>query len=216
MRGGGLERHFGGVHRVVAAIVQLRLSRRPSDSPPARRAPCTRAAPSQPEGMKLRGTTPPTTASSNTMSVEPSVTGTELDPHVAELPVTAGLLLVAALHLHGLANRLAVRNLRVFQHAVRAELARQLAADNIKVHFALTGEQRLRRFGGLCSSVTDGSSSIRRLEAGEHLVFLALLGGVNSLRNAGRRVLQLGGLNNGVRRRRTERVAGGRVLQASP
>ena len=67
--GSRLERHFGGVDRVVGAVVQLRVQADHRDSRPARRCWMFSRRPFSTDGMKLRGTTPPTTASSNSKSM---------------------------------------------------------------------------------------------------------------------------------------------------
>ncbi len=62
-----------------------------------------------------------------------AVTGLEIDDDIAELAVAAGLLLMAALLLAGLADGLTVGNARSFQTDLHAELILQLGLDHIQM-----------------------------------------------------------------------------------
>ena len=138
------------------------------------------------------------------------VVGTELDPHVAELAVSAGLLLVAALHVDLLADGLAVGDLRELQHALRAELAGQLLGDDFQMQLAQAGEHALGGFHVLFHA--DGRVFLHQAaEAGEDLVFLARLFGVHGHGDAGRRELEVFKLHGLVRV--AQRVAGGDAAQ---
>ena len=69
----------------------------------------------------------------------------EPDLAVAELPVAAGLLLVAAVRLGRGGDRLAVRDPRQLQVHLDAEAALQLRDRDLDVRLALAGEQQLLR-----------------------------------------------------------------------
>ena len=65
------------------------------------------------------------------------------DPAIAELAVTAGLFLVAALHTGGAADGFAVRNFRRVQLHFDTIAAFQAADDNFEMLLAIAGEQKL-------------------------------------------------------------------------
>ena len=69
----------------------------------------------------------------------------ELDLAVAELAVTAGLLLVAAVRFGGGGDRLAVRNARQLQRDLHAEPPFQFGHRHLDVRLSLPGEQQLLR-----------------------------------------------------------------------
>ena len=107
----------------------------------------------------------------------------ELYPYVAELAVTAGLLLVTALNLDGLADGLAIRDLGILKHGLCAELGLQLLIGDFQMQFAHTGKQRLGGKLALC----DAQRGILDSQAGqtrEYLVFAAGLLGVYRQRDA--------------------------------
>ena len=72
-----------------------------------------------------------------------ALAGLEADEHIAELAVSAGLLLVSALNFDLLADGLSVCNLRHAEIDLNAELVLELGNDNIKVLLAETGEHLL-------------------------------------------------------------------------
>ena len=72
-----------------------------------------------------------------------ALAGLEADEHIAELTVSAGLLLVSALNLDLLADGLSVCDLRHAEIDLNAELVLELGNDNIKVLLAETGENLL-------------------------------------------------------------------------
>ena len=65
----------------------------------------------------------------------------QADPAIAELAVTAGLFLVAALHFGSAANGFAIRNFRSVQLDVDAVALLQAAHDHFDVLLAAAGEQ---------------------------------------------------------------------------
>ena len=71
----------------------------------------------------------------------------ELDPHVTELPVTAGLLFVATLRLAALADGFAVRYARRFQRDLHAELVLQLCQRHFQVLGTQAADDLLLGFG---------------------------------------------------------------------
>ena len=71
--------------------------------------------------------------------------GFDLDPHVAELPVSARLLLVAVLHPRAAAYRFLVRHLRRFERHLHAELAPHLLQRHVEMRVAQAAHQRLVR-----------------------------------------------------------------------
>ena len=118
------------------------------------------------------------------------VIGTELDDDVAELAVSAGLLLMAAAYVDLLADGLTVRDFGILQDALYAELGSKLLGGNFDVKFAQTGEQGL---GGL-NILGDGEGRVffdQTVESGEDLVFFAGLLGVNCHGDAGSRELDV-------------------------
>ena len=124
--------------------------------------------------------------------------------------MAAALLLVTALHLNRLADGLAIGDLRILEHGVRAELALQLLAHDFKLQFALTADER---FGG---HRVFGDDHIRHFlaqarQTGENLVFLARFLGVYRQRNLRRGEVDAVILNDLADF--AEAVAGGGVLQ---
>ena len=73
--------------------------------------------------------------------------GFKADPHVAELAVSAGLLLVAALNLHSAADGFAVGDAGLFGLRVGAEFILELGDDDVDVLFALTADDHLIGLG---------------------------------------------------------------------
>ena len=67
----------------------------------------------------------------------------ETDLAVAELAVSAGLFLVAAVGFHALRNGFAIRNARRLEQHFDAEAALQLRDRDLDVHLSLAGEQQL-------------------------------------------------------------------------
>ena len=118
------------------------------------------------------------------------VVRTELDLNVAELTMSAGLLLVTAFNVDRLADGLAVRDLGILQHALRAELARQLLRDDLDMHLAQTGQNTL----GCLDVLLNLDRRVffhQTRETGEDLVFFACLLRINRLGNAGGGELQV-------------------------
>ena len=98
-------------------------------------------------------------------------------PHVAELAVAAGLLLVAALHLHLLADLLAVGHPGLGELGVHAEAALQPGENHVHLHVAGAGDHHLAGFG-VVDPVEGQILLVQADEAGGDLVLLALgLGG---------------------------------------
>ena len=110
--------------------------------------------------------------------------GGEFDPHVTELAVTAGLLLVAALAGNLLADGFTIGDLGIVQVRLSAELGGQLGTDDIQMQCALAGNQG---FGGfhILFHLDGRIFFLQTGQTGEYLIFFALLGGVNGLGNAG-------------------------------
>ncbi len=76
-----------------------------------------------------------------------AVAGLKVDDNVTELAMTAGLLLVAALFLAGLADRLAVGDAGSFQTDLHAELVLQLGLDHIQMLLAQATNDLLMGLG---------------------------------------------------------------------
>ena len=93
------------------------------------------------------------------------------DPHVTELAAAAGLLLVAALLLDGLADLLTVRHADGLQLGLHVEAALQLADEHIHLHIAGAGEDHLV---GL-AVVDHGEGGVFLVQAGQALGDLILL-----------------------------------------
>ena len=130
---------------------------------PAGHAGCTPAGPFPPRGRSPLGTEPPTTRSRKFQSL--AVAGLELDPHIAELAVAAGLLLVTALDLHLFADGLTVgRRWGSSRVDLHAELALQLGDHHIQMLLAQAANASSGGFR-YCWSIAAGvgSSSIRRI-----------------------------------------------------
>src|ERR1019366_7112106 len=68
-----------------------------------------------------------------------------LDPAVAELPVTAGLLLVASLNVRLAANRFPVRDLRRLQRDIHAIALFQAADYDFHMLLSAAGQQEFAR-----------------------------------------------------------------------
>ena len=75
----------------------------------------------------------------------PGLAGLDLDVAVAELAAAAGLLLVAAMGLGGLANRLQVRHARRVQLDLGAEAALHPVDDHLDVDLGEPGDDLLAR-----------------------------------------------------------------------
>ena len=76
-----------------------------------------------------------------------AVAGLELDPHIAELAVAAGLFLVTALGLELLADGFAVGDPGRGQLHLDAEFGLQAGADHIQMLLAQAGDHLLHRLG---------------------------------------------------------------------
>ena len=81
-----------------------------------------------------------------------AVAGLEVDDDIAELAMTAGLLLMAALLLAGLADGLAVGDAGSLQADLDAELVLQLGLDDIQVLLAQTTDDLLVGLGVVLDS----------------------------------------------------------------
>ena len=103
--------------------------------------------------------------------------GLKADPHVTELAGTAGLLLMAALLGHGLADLLTVGHAGLLQLHVHIEAALQLGNQNVHMDIAGGGEHHLTGLG----VVDHGEGGIFFVQTNQtlsHLIFLAAgLGG---------------------------------------
>ena len=103
--------------------------------------------------------------------------GLELDPHVAELAVAAGLLLVAALDLDLFADLLPIGHSGGVQLGVHAEAALQAGDDHVYLHIAGAGNDHLTGLG----AVFHGKGEVFLAQAGQaggDLILLPLgLGG---------------------------------------
>ena len=118
------------------------------------------------------------------------VVGTELDPHIAELSVSAGLLLMPPLDVNLLADGFAIGDLRELQQALRTELAGKFLGDDFKMQFAQAAEDR---FGGfhILANANGRILFHQSIQAGENLVFLACLLCIHGHGNAGGRELEI-------------------------
>ena len=112
--------------------------------------------------MKLVGITPPLIAFTNSNPV-PGLGRLDLDVAVAELAPAAGLLLVAAVRLGGLADRLQVGDLRRVQLDLGAEAALHPVDDHLDVDLGQPGDDLL---AGLRVAV-DVERRVLLLEAAE-------------------------------------------------
>ena len=138
--GGGLKGHLRGVHRVVRAVVQHGGQ---AHHRIARQGALLDALPQAllHGGEEALGHRAAHHALAEFQAL--AVAGGELDPHVAELAVAAGLLLVPALDLHSLADGLPVGDLGFLQGDVYAELGLQLGDGHVQVLLAQAGEDHL-------------------------------------------------------------------------
>ena len=103
--------------------------------------------------------------------------GLEADPHVAELAGAAGLLLVAALLLHGLADLLTIGYTGGLQLGLHVEAALQLGHQHIHLDIAGGIEDHLVGLG-VVHHGEGGVLLVQAVQALGHLVVLALgLGG---------------------------------------
>ena len=93
-------------------------------------------------GMKFLGIEPPKISLANSKLL-PRGQRLHLDPAIAELAVTAGLLLVAALDVGPAANGFAVGNLRRFQGDIHAVALLQAADHDFDMLLAAAGQQEL-------------------------------------------------------------------------
>ena len=136
-----------------------------------------------------------------------ALAGLKADPHVAELAVAAGLLLVSALNLDLLADLLTVRHLRILKIDGNAGLAvLQLGDDNVELSFAHAADDLLLRFGVVLEG--DGGILFHQLaEAGSDLFFIALRLGSDGFGEAGLREIE--DRHDGLVALRAEGVAGG-------
>ena len=129
----------------------------------------------------------------------------ELDPHVAELAVTAGLFLVAALHLDLLADGLAVGDTRGRVFDLHAEFGFELGRHDVQMLLTETRQHRFLGFG--VELVMDGGILFHQtVEAGRDLLFVALLLGEHRHRQRRRFKVHLVEGHDIVRR--AQRVAG--------
>ena len=72
--------------------------------------------------------------------------GLEANPNIAELTVSAGLLLMSAVNLNGLFDGFSVSNARSGKSDFHAELCFELVDDKVEMLFAQTGEYLLSCF----------------------------------------------------------------------
>ena len=96
------------------------------------------------------------------------------DPNIAELAGTAGLLLVAALDLAGLADGFTVSDLRDLEIDLHAELALELGKHDVEMLFAEAGKNH---FAGLFIGGEDDGRIFAHdpAQAGGDFIFFALL-----------------------------------------
>src|SRR5699024_2699466 len=98
---------------------------------------------------------------------------------VTVLTCTARLFLVLAFRFNALLDCFSVSNTWFFQHCFATELVLQLTAQDFKLCFAYTRQQHFVCFGIFYNG--KGNVFILQLvESGKNLVFLTLLGSVNS------------------------------------
>ncbi len=110
--------------------------------------------------------------------------------------MAAGLFLVTALYGNRLADGFPVGNPGIGQNGVGTELGGQLVLDHVQMEVALAGDNGL---GGFCVLLDfDGWIFFHEAgQAGEDLVFFALLGGGHGLGQAGNGILD-GRITDGV------------------
>ena len=103
----------------------------------------------------------------------------ELNPHIAELAVAAGLLFVAALCLAALADGLAVGHARGLQRDLNAELILQLGKRDLQMLGAQTADDLLLRLG--IDHKADGGVLLDQAgQCAADLALIALLGNLDS------------------------------------
>ncbi len=103
-----------------------------------------------------------------------AVAGGEFDPHIAELAVAAGLLLMAALYLHHLTNGFPVGNLGRFQGDLHAELRLQLGNGHIQVLLTQAAHDQLMGFG-IVGELQGGIFFRKTQHALGHLILFSLV-----------------------------------------
>ena len=115
-----------------------------------------------------------------------AVAGLEVDDDIAELAMTAGLLLMTALLLAGLADGLAVSDTRSLEADFHAELILQLGFDHVEVLLAQTADDLLMGLGVV--DVAQGGVFFHQTgQSAADLALVALLGDGDRHEQAGQR-----------------------------
>ena len=115
-----------------------------------------------------------------------AVAGLEVDDDIAELAVAAGLLLMTALLLAGLADGLAVGDTRSLEADLHAELILQLGLDHVEVLLTQTADDLLMGLGVV--EVAQGGVFLHQTgQSAADLALVALLGDGDSHEQAGLR-----------------------------
>ena len=165
----GLKGDFGGVHRMVGAVVQHGLQVHHGI---ARQGTVGAGLP---QALLHRREEVLGHAAAEDLLGEDHVVllrlGFKPDPHVAELAAAAGLLLVAALLLDSLADLLPIGHPHGLQIRLHIEAALQLADQHIHLHVAGAVEHHLVGLG----VVGDGEGGILLVHTGQALGDLVLL-----------------------------------------
>ena len=166
---GGLERDFRGVDRVIGAIVEHALE--VDDRIAGERAVDHGFA----QALFHGGEEVLGHAAAEHFLGEDHLlallVGLEADPDIAELAAAAGLLLMTALLLHGLADLFTVGNARGVELGVHAEAGLELAHEHVDLNVARAGDDHLMGLG----VVDDGKGRVLFIEAVEAGAELFLL-----------------------------------------
>ncbi len=134
----------------------------------------------------------------------------DLDVAVAELTAAAGLLLVPAVRLGAAADRLLVGHARRLEDDLGAEPRPHPLDDHLDVDLREPGHDLLARLG-VAVQVDRRVLLLQAAQGGEHLVLVALGGGLHRERHDRRRELDRRHLDRLVARRQP--VAGVRLLE---
>ena len=139
-----LKRHFGGIHRVIAAVQQRRLQADNGIPRQHAMAHSLLQALFHRREIVFRHAAAEHTLGKDKVAL---CRGLELDPHVTKLPMAAGLLFVASLRLALPADGFAVRDARLGERDLYAELVLQPGADHIQMLLAKAGDDLLHSLG---------------------------------------------------------------------
>jgi len=192
--GSGLERHFRGVNRVVGTVVQFRGQAYYREAGENALLDVVAKALFNGGDKVARYYAADNGIFEDELGIGGYVVRTELDNDVAELAVSAGLLLMASANVDLLADGLAIGDFGILKDALYAELGSKLLGGNFDVKFAKAAQKGL---GGL-NILGDGEGGVffdQTVESGEDLVFFASLLGVDGHGDAGSRELDVGELD---------------------